>query len=90
MRKNVTQKLIERHLVSGNMKTGEENDYNSIEQDDVLEFPHVRGEIGDRDTVTVLNTTKNKTFYISHTMSKRQVQMILDGSIMNAYKRSDS
>jgi aconitate hydratase len=60
----------------------DEKEYDWIDQDDVLDLPNAKEEIQSGDTVTVVNKTKNKTFQAKHTMTKRQVQMILDGSVI--------
>lgn len=68
----------------------EEKDYDAITQDDVFEFPRVREEIQLGNMVTVVNTTKDNTFQAKHTMTKRQVRMILDGSVMKLSRESNS
>jgi len=60
----------------------DERDYNVIDQDDVLELPDVNAQIQNGDTVTVVNQSKNTTFQVKHAMTKRQVLMILDGSVL--------
>lgn len=61
----------------------DETDYGMIDRDDVLELPHVSAEIQQGEILTVINRSKNKTFRVGHAMSRRQVQMILDGGVMN-------
>jgi aconitate hydratase len=60
----------------------DEQDYDLIDRDDVLELPSVNAQIQNGGTVTVVNQTKNKTFQVKHSMTKRQVMMILDGSVL--------
>lgn len=60
----------------------DEKDYDSIDQDDVLDLPNAIEEIQTSDTVTIVNKTKDRTFQAKHTMMKRQIQMILDGSVI--------
>ncbi|MGZ5055628.1 MAG: aconitate hydratase [Methylobacter sp.] len=60
----------------------DEQDYDLIDRDDVLELPSANVQIQNGDKVTVVNQTKNKTFQVQHSMTKRQVQMILDGSVL--------
>ncbi|WP_027158367.1 aconitate hydratase [Methylobacter luteus] len=64
----------------------DEQDYDTIELNDSLELPNAKEEIQAGDTVTVINKTRSKTFLTRHTMTQRQVQMILAGSVINLYK----
>jgi aconitate hydratase len=57
-------------------------DYDLIDRDDVLELPSANAQIQNGDKVTVVNQTKNKTFQVKHSMTKRQVRMILEGSVL--------
>jgi aconitate hydratase len=57
-------------------------DYDLIAQGDTLELPDVKNEIQRGDTVTVVNKSKNLTLRVKHSLSKRQVQMVLDGSVI--------
>ncbi len=61
----------------------DETDYDMIDRDDMLELPYVSAEIQQGKILTVINRSKNKTFRVGHAMSRRQVQMILDGGVMN-------
>lgn len=60
----------------------DEQDYDLIDRDDVLELPSANAQIQNGDKVTVVNQTKNKTFKVKHSMTKRQVRMILEGSVL--------
>jgi aconitate hydratase len=60
----------------------DEQDYDLIDRDDVLELPSANAQIQNGDKVTVVNQTKNKTFQAKHSMTKRQVRMILEGSVL--------
>jgi aconitate hydratase len=60
----------------------DEQDYDLIDRDDVLELLGANAQIQNGDKVTVVNQTKNKTFQVKHSMTKRQVRMILDGSVL--------
>lgn len=59
-----------------------DKDYELIDQDAVLDFPQVNEEIRNGTTVTVVNKTRNKTFQVKHAMTKRQIEMVLNGSIL--------
>jgi len=60
----------------------DEQDYDLIDRDDILELPNVNAQIQNGDKVTVVNQTKSKTFQVKHAMTQRQVRMILDGSVL--------
>lgn len=62
----------------------DEADYDMIDQNDVLELPHVSTELQQGKTLTVINKSKSKTFRVEHAMSRRQVQMVVDGGVMNS------
>jgi len=64
----------------------DEQDYDAIELNDNLELPNAREEIQAGDTVTVINTTRSNTFLTRHTMTLRQVRMVLAGSVINLYR----
>lgn len=64
----------------------DEQDYDAIELNDSLELPNAKEEIQAGDTVTVINTTRSSTFLTRHTMTPRQVRMILAGSVINLYR----
>ena len=57
-------------------------DYDALAAGDVLEFPDLREAIRNSERVAVINVTRNRTFTMKHAMTPRQVQMIMDGSII--------
>ena len=59
------------------------DDYDKIEQGDVLKLEGVRAAIEGSATVTVVNETKGDSFKAEHEMSDRQVNMVLAGSLIN-------
>src|SRR5699024_696135 len=61
-------------------------DYEAIEQGDELELPDVRTEMQDGSTVTVRNTTQETEFTADHTLSSRQVDVVLQGGLLEDYK----
>jgi len=63
----------------------DEKDYDAIDQNDTLELPNAHERIQNGVTVPVVNKTKHKTFQVKHTMTKRQVQMVLNGSVIKKY-----
>jgi aconitate hydratase len=60
----------------------DEQDYDLVDRNDILELPRANEEIQKGYQVTVVNKTKDKIFQVEHKMTRRQVQMILDGSVI--------
>ncbi len=58
-------------------------DFDKIEQGDVLKLEGVRAAIEGSATVTVVNETKGDSYKAEHDMSERQVDMVLAGSLIN-------
>ena len=66
--------------------TFEENaDYDAICCGDELTMPRINEEIRSGDSVTVLNTTQGTSFTMRHAMTPRQVQMVIEGSILRMH-----
>lgn len=59
-------------------------DYDLISGGDTLQLPNVKEEIQQGNTVTVINKSKDTITLVKHGMTKRQVQMVLDGSVLKA------
>ncbi|MFP4347671.1 MAG: aconitate hydratase [Desulfococcaceae bacterium] len=62
-------------------------DWARIEAEDVLRIPDVRQTIQAGDRVTVENITQGLRFEAVHTMSPRQVDMILEGSLIDVIRK---
>lgn len=61
-------------------------DYNQIDQGDILELRNVRKHIQKGDTITLYNITKKESYELKYSLSKRQVKIILEGGMINYYK----
>ena len=61
-------------------------DYDYIEQGDELEIIDARHILRHGNRIQVTNKTKNKTYDTQHTLSKRQIEMILEGSLINVVR----
>jgi len=59
------------------------DDYDSIEQDDVLEIADVQHHLDKSQKLEVRNKTRDRTFEVEHTLTSRQIEMILKGSLIN-------
>ncbi|HUH29413.1 aconitate hydratase [Gelidibacter sp.] len=64
-------------------------DYNKIEQGDTVSFKNLRNDIIDRKPIKVKvsnDSGKNLEFETKHTLSDRQINMLLKGGIINEFK----
>jgi aconitate hydratase len=63
-----------------------DEDYDAIDQGDVLAFADLRSQLESGDEVSVENTTQGRTFTMTHTMSPRQVEQVRKGGILNVMR----
>jgi len=63
------------------------NDWERIDQDDVLSLPDIRAAIPQAIPVKIINKTKGETYLAEHAMTGRQVEMILSGSLLNLMRK---
>ena len=66
---------------------GDPNDWERIDQDDVLSLPDIRAAIPQAIPVKIINKTKGETYLAEHAMTGRQVEMILSGSLLNLMRK---
>ncbi len=64
-----------------------EEDYELISQGDCLEIEDVRNALLIGEDLTVLNSTSGKTIKVNHSLSSRQIAIILDGGLLNHTKK---
>jgi aconitate hydratase len=62
-------------------------DYDRIERDDVLSLSDVRSALESGDTITADNTTKGERYELTHRLSPRQVEMVLEGGLIPVFRR---
>jgi aconitate hydratase len=62
------------------------DDWNKIEQGDIVRLADVRQAIQHGQQVKGINQTKHETYVLQHAMSPRQVEMILAGSLINLFR----
>ncbi|KKL73108.1 hypothetical protein LCGC14_2078190, partial [marine sediment metagenome] len=62
-----------------------DGDYDRINVDDVLEIPDVRDAVGSGEVI-VRNTTQGYEFTARHNLSERQVEVLLEGGLLNHIK----
>lgn len=63
------------------------DDIDTIDQEDILKISDVRSLIQNGNKVPIDNQTKNITYDTVHALSKQQVEMILEGSLINIVKK---
>jgi aconitate hydratase len=62
------------------------DDWGKVDEGDVLCIPDVRQVIQQGNKVMVKNLTRGETIETQHTMSARQVEMVLEGSLINVVR----
>lgn len=62
-------------------------DYDSIDQGDIIKVVNIRGQLKAGKQVVVKNVTKGTEFTAVHTLSDRQLQALLDGGIINNFRK---
>ncbi|WP_420420624.1 aconitate hydratase [Simkania sp.] len=61
----------------------DEKDYESIDQEDILEIKNVEEGLSKGTEIEVINKTKNKTFKAAHNFTPREMTSIKAGSLIN-------
>ena len=64
-----------------------DEDYDKIDQGDILKIDNLKSQLEKGKTVIVKNVTKNRDFKTKHTLSGRQLTALLDGGIINTFKK---
>jgi aconitate hydratase len=63
------------------------DDWHRIDQDDVLAIENIRTAIGQSKQLAIENKTTNEAYEAVHSLSGRQIKMILDGSLINVVRQ---
>jgi aconitate hydratase len=63
------------------------SDYDTLEQGDELEIAGIHAALRAGKELTAKNLTKNKAYRLGYKLSKRQVEIILDGGLVNYTKK---
>lgn len=61
-------------------------DYDKIDQGDILEIKDIRKGL-EAGQIVVHNKTKNQSYKATHTLSPRQLEILLDGGIINFFRK---
>jgi aconitate hydratase len=62
-------------------------DYDRIDQGDEIEIADVRNILSQGKRISVSNKTKNQTYHTRHALTDRQIEMILEGSLINVVRK---
>jgi aconitate hydratase len=63
-------------------------DYDDIEQGDVLAFEGLRRALENGEDIIIKNKTKGSEYRLTHQMSPRQVNIMLSGGVINHYRQN--
>jgi aconitate hydratase len=63
------------------------DEWDKIEQDDVIAITQVRSALQAGKQLTVNNETRNVTFEVKHLLTSRQIEIILEGSLINVVRK---
>jgi len=66
------------------------NDYDAINKGDVLAINNVREILVKGGQLEVLNKTKGESYPATHTLSQRQIEILLAGGMINFFKTEES
>ncbi len=64
-------------------------DYDEIEKDDILTIDKIAQAIKNNKELTVHIKNKNKSFKVKHDLSKRQVEILIAGGLINYFRHKD-
>lgn len=62
-------------------------DYDKIEQEDELETVDIRRVLSQGKRIRITNKTKNENYETEHALSERQLEMVLEGSLINVVRK---
>lgn len=65
----------------------DDEDYESIDEGDILKITDIRKQLQSGKNVTVKNVTKDSEFTVRHSLSGRQLKSLLDGGVINTFKK---
>ena len=65
-------------------------DYEDVLYNSILKFPMIREEIQKGTRVTMIDESQNKTFYVKHDMTPRELHSVLEGGMIGHFKSKNS
>jgi len=66
---------------------GHGSDYKGMKQGDVLRFSNLRQQVRAGHMIEVENVTQKQNFKTHHSLSERQIEILLSGGLINRVKR---
>lgn len=64
-----------------------QDDYGRIVEDDVLRLPNICQAIRSGSQIELINKTRDETYIVEHTLSERQVEIVLVGGQINQFRK---
>ena len=65
------------------------DDYEQIEQGDVIKLEGLREAVKEKKNITAINETQDQQYEMTHTLSDRQLQVMLSGGVINYFRMKD-
>jgi aconitate hydratase len=65
-------------------------DWEDIDQEDMLNIVDIRNIVQKSQTLTVINETKKREYSVEHALSRRQLEMVLQGSLITVIRKKSS
>ncbi len=65
----------------------ERDDYAKISQGDLLVLDDVVKKVSGKEPITIKNITRDETYQLKHSLSDRQIDMILAGGVINYFRK---
>ncbi|MBZ8182224.1 aconitate hydratase [Oscillatoria salina] len=62
------------------------DDYNTIDEGDTIEISGLREAVKEKKDLTVKNLKKQHSYQVTHSLSDRQIDLLLSGGVINYYK----
>jgi aconitate hydratase len=72
------------------LEFADKSDLQKIDQGDILKIENVNSVLQNSGRIKINNTTKGFTFETKHRLSARQIEMILQGSLINVVKNENN
>jgi len=60
-----------------------EDDYDNIDEEDVIAFENLVDQLKNSEEIVAINKTKDTEIPLKHSMSGRQLELVLDGGFIN-------
>jgi aconitate hydratase len=65
----------------------EDKDYDDLEENDELVIENLRESLKNKKSIMVRNKTKDTSFSVQHSMSDRQIEVILSGGMIPHFRK---